>query len=101
MFVMVLSIFQVFLQVFRVFLQVFHMHVLNVLFVFRRILYLLHLDVSKLDRALLLPSRLSDVSPRCQVREGGGSPYWRRAGPTCFCGGSRQDVGGQTQDVGW
>jgi hypothetical protein len=83
---MVSSVFQVFLQVFRVFLQVFHIHVLNVSFVFRRILYLLHLDVSKLDRALLLPPRLSDVSPRCQVWEGGGSPHWRRAGLTCFAG---------------
>jgi hypothetical protein len=42
------------LQMFQVFLQVFQMHVSNILFVFRCMLYLLHLDVSKLDRVLNL-----------------------------------------------
>jgi len=55
-------------------LQVFQKHVS---FVFRRMLQLLHLDVSKLDRVLHIPPRLSAISPRCQTREGGGGPQWR------------------------
>jgi hypothetical protein len=61
-------------SIFQVFLQVFQTHVSNVLFVFRRILQLLHLDVSKLDRVLHLPPRLSTVSPWCQAWNVGGGP---------------------------
>jgi hypothetical protein len=52
-------------NVFQVFLQVFQTHVSNISFVFRHMLQLLHLDVSKLDRTLHLPRCLSVVSPRC------------------------------------
>jgi hypothetical protein len=55
---------QSFSSVFQVFLQVFQTYVSNVSFVFRLTLHLLHLDVSKLDRVLHLPPRLSPVSPR-------------------------------------
>ena len=53
-----------FSSVFHVFLQVFHMHVLSVSSVssvssvFRRILQMLHLDVSKVDRVFVTPSNL-------------------------------------------
>ena len=50
-------------SVFRVFLRVFRTHVSNVSFVFRRMLQLLHLDVSKLQRVLHLPPRFSVASP--------------------------------------
>jgi hypothetical protein len=53
---------------------------------------LLHLDVSKLDRVLQLPPRLSAVSPQCQARKtsaSGGGPYWRRRAPRA-CGRAQQ-----------
>ena len=84
---------------FMCFLQVFQMHVSNVLFVFGRMLQLLHLNVLKLVRVLHLPPRLSIISPWCQVREGRGGLHWRRAGPRACGRRSRQDVGGQAQDV--
>ena len=68
MFTMVSSVFQVFLQVFQ-------MHISTVLFVFKCILQLLHLDVPKLDRLLHRPPRLSAVLPWCQAWEGGGGPH--------------------------
>ena len=40
---------------FQVFLQMFQMHVLNVSSVFRRMLQVLYLDVSKVDRVLHVP----------------------------------------------
>jgi hypothetical protein len=56
---------------------------------------LLHLDVSKLDRVLLLPPRLSAISPRCQVREGGGDPTGA-SGPHMLAGKhNRRDIGRQ------
>jgi hypothetical protein len=72
-------LFQVFLQVgFR---RMFQMFVFSPM---------LHLDVSKLDRTLHLPSRLSAVSLRCQAR----------GGPHMLVGRhSRRDVGGQARDV--
>jgi hypothetical protein len=45
-------------SVFQVFLHVLQMHVSSVLFVFRRMLQVLHVDVSKVDRVLHLPPRL-------------------------------------------
>jgi hypothetical protein len=51
-------------QVFHVFFQVFQTHVLNVSSVFIRILQVLYLDVSKVDRVLHLSSP-SAASPRC------------------------------------
>jgi hypothetical protein len=54
--------------------------------------FILFSDVSKLDRVLHLSPRLSALSPRCHAREGGGSPHWRRAGPTCLKAG----VAGET-----
>jgi hypothetical protein len=48
---------QLFLSIFQVFLQVFQTHVLNVSFVFKRMLQVLYLDVSKVDWVLQLPSR--------------------------------------------
>ena len=66
---------------FQVFLQVFQTHVS---FVFRRILQLLHLNVSKLDRVLYLSPRISVVSPRCQTQKasaGGGGPHWHGQAP--------------------
>jgi hypothetical protein len=50
---------------FRVFLQVFQMHVSNVSSDFRRMLQMLHLDVSKLDRVLHLHPRF--LLPRLGV----------------------------------
>ena len=61
--------------VFQVFLQVFQTYVSNVLFVFKRMLQLLYLDILKLDQVLHLPFRLSAVSPQCQVWEGRGGPH--------------------------
>jgi hypothetical protein len=71
---------------FHVFLQVFQTHVS---FVFRRMLHLLHLDISKLDWVLQLPPRLSAVSPRCQTQEGGGGPH------VLACARNGRDVGGR------
>ena len=52
----VLYVLQRFSNIFYVFLQVFQMHVSNVLSALKRMLQLLHLDVSKVDRVLhLLP----------------------------------------------
>ena len=65
-------------NVFQVFLQVFQMHVS---FVFRRMLQLLHLDVSKLDRVLHLSPRLFAASPQCQAWEDGGNPHWHGQAP--------------------
>ena len=42
---------------FQVFLQLFQMHVSSILFAFRRMLQVLHLDVSKVDWVLHLPRR--------------------------------------------
>ena len=85
---------------FQVFLQVFHTHVSNILFVFSRMLQLLHLNVLELDRVLHLPPRLSAVSPRCQARKDRDSPPCRARGSHVLVGGrSRRDVGGQAQDV--
>jgi hypothetical protein len=56
---------------FFMFLQVFLMHVSNVLFVFRRMLQLLYLNVSQLNR---IYPRHSTVSPRCQTQESEGGP---------------------------
>ena len=67
-------------------LQVFQKHVS---FVFRRMLQLLHLDVSKLDQVLYLPPRISTVSPRCQAREDRGGPHWRGQAPHA-CGQAQQ-----------
>jgi hypothetical protein len=50
---------------FQVFFQVFQKHVSSVLFAFRRILQVLHLDVLKIDRVLHLSSSPSAASPRC------------------------------------
>jgi hypothetical protein len=50
---------------FQVFLQVFQMHVSSVSSVFRRMLQVLHLDVSKVDYVLHLPPRL--LLPRLGV----------------------------------
>jgi hypothetical protein len=55
-------------SVFQVFLQIFQTHVLNVSFVFRRMLQVLYLDVLKLDRVLHLSPRL--LLPRLGVRHG-------------------------------
>jgi hypothetical protein len=71
-------------SVFQVFLQMFEMQVSNVSFVFRRMLQVLHLDVSKLDRVLHLPPRLllSRLGVRCgkraqaeAVSDGAGGPH--------------------------
>jgi hypothetical protein len=82
-----------------VFLQVFQTYVSNV---FRRMLQLLHLDVSKLDRVLHFFPRLSAVSPRCQAWEastGEGSSH--RCGRPLMLADVRssQNVDGQTRDV--
>jgi hypothetical protein len=45
-------------SVFKVFLHVFQMHVLNVSSAVRRMLQILHLNVSKIDQVLHLPPRL-------------------------------------------
>jgi hypothetical protein len=67
---------------------------INVSFVFRCILQLLYLDVSKLDRVLHLPPRISIVLPRCQAREDRGGPQWRGWAPrTCL----RAGVAGERQ----
>ena len=50
---------------FQVFLQVFQMHVSSASSVFRRMLQVLHLNISKVDRVLHLPSRL--LLPRLGV----------------------------------
>jgi hypothetical protein len=52
-------------------------------------LSLLHLDVSKLDRVLHLPPRLSAVLPHYQAREDGGGPHWRRRASRA-CGRTQQ-----------
>jgi len=44
---------------------------------FSRMLQLLHLNISKLDRVLHLSPRLSTVLPRYQAREAKGGPHWR------------------------
>jgi hypothetical protein len=84
-------------------LQVFQKHVSNVSFVFRHMLQLLHLDVSKLDQVLHLPPRLLLSRPsvkrekRAQaeaVPTGVGSPHVL-AGER-----SRRDMGGQARDKG-
>jgi hypothetical protein len=54
----VVYVFAMFLSVFQVFLQVFQMHVSSVSSTFRRMLKVLHLNVSKVDRVLRLPPRL-------------------------------------------
>jgi hypothetical protein len=57
-------------------------------------LQLLHLNVSKLERVLHLPPRLSVVSSWYQVWEGGGGPH------VLADGRSRRDMGGQVRDAG-
>jgi hypothetical protein len=59
---------------FKVFLQVFLMYVSSVSSVFRRILQVLHLDVSKIDQVLHLPPRL--LLPRLNA----SSSSWCRLG---------------------
>jgi hypothetical protein len=56
-------------------------------FVFRRMLQLMHLDVSKLDQVLHLPTCLSVVSPWCQAREDIDGPHWRGR-PHMLAGGA-------------
>jgi hypothetical protein len=68
----ILQLFQVFF--FKVFLQVFLVHVSSVSSVFRRMLQVLYLDVSKIDQVLHLPPRL--LLPRLSV----SSSSWRRLG---------------------
>jgi hypothetical protein len=72
------------LQWFQVFFECFRRMFSNVWFIFRRMLQLLHLNVSKLGRMLHLPPRLSVISPRCQPQEGKGSPNWCGQAP-CAC----------------
>jgi hypothetical protein len=69
-------------NVFEVFLQVFQTYVSNVSFVFRYMLHLLQLDVSKLDRVLHLTPRLCVVT---------AWPHWCGQAP-CACG-QAWDVG--------
>jgi hypothetical protein len=55
-----------FTMVLRCFCKCFQIHVSSVSSVFRRMLQVLHLDVSKIDRVLhLAPSSSSAASPRC------------------------------------
>jgi hypothetical protein len=73
-------------------LQVFQTHVSKISFVFRHMLQLLYLDVSKLDRVSHLSLRLSVVSPWCHTGAGG---------PHMLAGGhNRRDMGEQTRGRG-
>jgi hypothetical protein len=56
---------QWFSSIFRCFFQVYQKHVLSVSSTFRRMLQLLYLDVSKVDRVLHLSSSPSATSSRC------------------------------------
>jgi hypothetical protein len=83
---------------FQVFLLVFQTHVSNSSFVFMRMLQLLHLDISKLDRVLHLPPRLFTISPLCQAQEasiGRGGPHWHGRAPY-VCERAQQAIRGQT-----
>jgi len=67
---------------FQVFLQVSQMHVSNVSFVFKSMLHLLHLDVSKLDRCISL---LVFLISRLDVRRGKTKPVPTSVGgPQCL-----------------
>jgi hypothetical protein len=89
---------QWFSSVFRCFFQVFEKHVSSVSSAFVRMLQLLYLDVSKVDRVLHLSSSSSATSSRCVLsalvkypydatamsfRIGGATPF-----PSCCSGGT-------------
>ena len=63
---------------FQVFLQVFHTHVPNVSSIFRRILQVLHLDISKLDRVLHMGCvwKAGGAMSGPRVQPGGPGPAW-------------------------
>jgi hypothetical protein len=83
---------------FHVFLQVFHTHVLSILSVFKCMLQVLRLDVSKVDRLLhMLQCDLSvaaagwgtrgQAGRRHRVGSGGGADAaWYRVGHRCHIG---------------
>jgi hypothetical protein len=77
------------LQWFQVFLQVFQTHVSNVLFVFRRMLQLLHLHVSKTRSSVTSPSSsffccIASVAGVGRQRQ----PPLARVPPTCLWTGA-------------
>jgi hypothetical protein len=73
---------------FQMFLQLFQTHVLSVSSVFRRILQVLHLDVSKVDRILhmLQCARPVVAAEAARGVRQGVEAAWGRAGAQTPCG---------------
>jgi hypothetical protein len=86
------------LQWFQGFLGVFASFQTHVLFVFRRMLQLLYLDVSNLHRVLHLPSRLSVVRLGVRRRKAKAVPTGPGGSHALAGGCSRRDVGQQAWD---
>jgi hypothetical protein len=75
-------------------------HMFQMFYLFSDICYrLLHLDISKLDRGLHLPPRLSAVSPRYQAWEGGAVTTGAGGLHVLVGGRSRRDMGEQAWDA--